>query len=143
MSLRDLLAQTPKPVIGHSNGMLVAVQPAGVVQFPDEFSARFFIAAHAELPNLLDELEELERRQDPGLVDGLVTEIASLKRELERATLARMDLERVLAQQAEDLARANRGVATGVRVARQLVETTRECKALRAELDAARSVLRK
>ena len=136
--LRRLRDKMVRPVLGYTNGVAVAVMADRVIQFPSEESAQFFMNAYDVIPQLLDLVDELERRQDPALVDKMVSDIAALQRELAAANEQRIALENLLVLEVTARTKAQLQARVGRTIAVKFIGMCKRAEALQSELDAVR-----
>lgn len=145
--LKTWREQMAVPYITHSNGlcMIESVGEFGLryTQCESEAAARFFVAAHREVPTLFARIEELEKCSDPLLVNNLHADVLRLERE--RVVLAdrvkaledQVAIEVNLRTKAQGKARKALGFAA------KALDQARDNEKLRAELAATQAELAK
>ena len=113
------------PRLGHTDGMAVAVLGERIACFPSEADAPFFVRAYAEVPAILDELDDARARLreiDNGLVQRLKSEIDELYEETQRLHAAKEEAEARCARVAAECANYAAQARAGRRAAKQALE---------------------
>ncbi len=129
----------PRPAIGASGGMVVAIIGTASVQFPSEADAQLAVGCVQEFLPMFDELEALKQQQSPGLVDGMVAEIATLKTRLAQEAVKYDRLLYDLEAEIIAHAKTRKQAKAGTTVARELMKVSKRADALEKALAAERN----
>ncbi len=138
--LRQLRESIPRPKLGATNGMRVAVYADGqVVQFPDDESAEFFVRAYDNVLALIGEAEsERALRVSPENA-RLKQRVAELEAALVAAHKRVSALEHACARAADGMATAAARARAATRVASHTVALQEQVTELQRCLEQERS----